>query len=180
MEKIELAIQNEKVSSIRLICILLVIFNGIFFLLLIINKTFLITGYIGLALIVLYLSYRIFDTNKLPRLKFDGWILLLLAFVWLPISLYIFLAELVLFFLYYSATAKKIYAFSEKLIKEKNFPWRKYDWNELSNVILKDDILTMDFRNNKLIQLPVEQNTIVEHNFNNFAAQQLQHANNQS
>lgn len=31
------------------------------------------------------------------------------------------------------------------------FP-KKYSWSELSNVIIKDDLLTMDFKNNKVLQ----------------------------
>jgi len=42
----------------------------------------------------------------------------------------------------------------------------------LANVMLKDNILTVDFRNNKLIQLEIEGN-INEIQFNEFAQQQL-------
>jgi hypothetical protein len=31
------------------------------------------------------------------------------------------------------------------------FP-KKYDWSALSNVIIKDDLLTIDFKNNKVLQ----------------------------
>ena len=41
-----------------------------------------------------------------------------------------------------------------------------------ANVILKDNILTIDFKNNKLIQVEIE-NNINEIQFNEFARQQL-------
>ncbi|MCW3093690.1 MAG: hypothetical protein JWP81_4759 [Ferruginibacter sp.] len=34
-----------------------------------------------------------------------------------------------------------------------------YPWHEFSNIILKDGILTLDFKNNKLLQLDIEENT---------------------
>jgi hypothetical protein len=29
---------------------------------------------------------------------------------------------------------------------------RKYNWNDFNNIVLKDDLLTMDFKNNRLLQ----------------------------
>jgi hypothetical protein len=45
-----------------------------------------------------------------------------------------------------------------------------YPWTEFSNVILKDDLLTLDFKTNKLIQLSIEdrQPAVDEKGFNEF------------
>ena len=45
-----------------------------------------------------------------------------------------------------------------------------YGWNEFSNIILKDGLLTLDFKNNKLIQVAIdEEKTAVDVNeFNGF------------
>ena len=45
-------------------------------------------------------------------------------------------------------------------------------WNEFNNIILKDDMLTLDFKNNKLLQLDVVQSDkeVDEESFNNFCS----------
>ena len=67
---------------------------------------------------------------------------------------------------YTAATQTISYVFSEK-IEQKNFPWKKYQWSEMSNVVLKDHILTMDFKNNKVIQAEID-NQVDEKAFNSF------------
>ena len=42
--------------------------------------------------------------------------------------------------------------FSEKEIKENGLFGKTIQWEELNQVLIKDDILTIDFKNNKLIQ----------------------------
>jgi len=48
-------------------------------------------------------------------------------------------------------------------------------WNQLNNLILKDGLLSIDFKNNKLIQLTIDEskNVINEQEFNDFCRQQL-------
>ena len=50
-----------------------------------------------------------------------------------------------------------------------------YSWQELNNIILKDDILTIDFKNNSIFQKETEQevDTITEKEFNEFCKVQL-------
>jgi hypothetical protein len=45
-----------------------------------------------------------------------------------------------------------------------------HTWNEFSNIILKDTLLTLDFKNNKLLQLSIDETSclIDENAFNNF------------
>ena len=51
---------------------------------------------------------------------------------------------------------------------------RIIDWNELSNVIKKYDLLTLDFKNNKLLQVQViNTDGINEDEFNQFCQQRL-------
>lgn len=39
-----------------------------------------------------------------------------------------------------------------------SFPRKKIEWNEVSNLIFKDNILTIDLKNNKLIQHAIDEN----------------------
>jgi len=46
-----------------------------------------------------------------------------------------------------------------------------YDWEKFSNIILKDNLLTLDFKNNKVLQLEVDEKTAIdEKKFNGFCA----------
>ena len=60
------------------------------------------------------------------------------------------------------------------------FPKRIIIWEELQNVILKDGLLTIDFKNNMIIQseiLPAESNFINEAEFNEFCRSRLESIN---
>jgi hypothetical protein len=60
-----------------------------------------------------------------------------------------------------------------------SFPLRNIMWADISNVILKDGILTIDLKNNKLIQQSIDeqQSRINEKEFNDFCNQQLRPSN---
>ena len=48
---------------------------------------------------------------------------------------------------------KREFGFSKNIIQENGIFGKKINWGELNRVILKDDILTIDYKNNKLIQV---------------------------
>jgi len=48
---------------------------------------------------------------------------------------------------------KREFGFSKNIIQENGLFGKKINWDELNRVILKDDILTIDYKNNKLIQV---------------------------
>jgi hypothetical protein len=66
------------------------------------------------------------------------------------------------------------FVFARGIIMKTNFPKREFDWSVLNNVVLKDYILTLDFKNNKLVQAEIENKDVDEKEFNSFAAFQLQ------
>ncbi|MBL7752359.1 MAG: hypothetical protein JNN29_13310 [Chitinophagaceae bacterium] len=51
---------------------------------------------------------------------------------------------------------------------------RRFAWKELSNVVLKDGLLTLDFKNNRLFQQYIsEESGVIEQDFNGFCQEQL-------
>ncbi len=67
---------------------------------------------------------------------------------------------------------KRSIYFNSYVIEHKTRPYRRFKWSDLSNVVLKDNIITLDFKNNKLIQGEI--NTSVDENiFNAFVKDQL-------
>ncbi len=55
-----------------------------------------------------------------------------------------------------------------------NFPKKVYQWSIFNNVIVKDNMLTLDFKNNHLFQAEIElPKNLNEKEFNQFAHVQL-------
>ena len=52
---------------------------------------------------------------------------------------------------------------------------RKYQWNDFNNIVLKDDLLTLDFKNNRLLQRETvdEEGDAGEDEFNDYCREQL-------
>ena len=51
----------------------------------------------------------------------------------------------------------------------KTFSTKTYDWQSFGNIILKDKLLTLDFKNNKVLQLEIESDTNAdEKQFNDY------------
>lgn len=66
-------------------------------------------------------------------------------------------------------------AFDNEGIVINSLPKKQHRWAEVQNVVLKDGILTIDLRNNKLIQKPIESFTSdkEEQEFNEFCKERL-------
>ena len=66
-----------------------------------------------------------------------------------------------------------------RIIKENisypSFPQKKLSWSELNNIILKDGLLTIEFKNNKFVQQPVDESktSINEQDVNDFCREHL-------
>lgn len=55
------------------------------------------------------------------------------------------------------------------VIIRRPFTSSTYQWNDFDNIILKDNLLTLDFKNNKLVQLQIkEESPATEIDFNKF------------
>ncbi len=68
--------------------------------------------------------------------------------------------------------SSQIYISKDLIELKKGFFNNTYHWNEFSNIILKDELITMDFINNRLIQLMVDEKStkINESEFNEFCS----------
>lgn len=65
--------------------------------------------------------------------------------------------------------------FSSTGVVVNTFPKKKFSWADIANVVLKDNLLTVDFKNNKLIQKEINEGVSIttEKEFNEFCALQL-------
>ena len=91
----------------------------------------------------------------------------------LSTSLLIFLF-LFLQFLYKQATARSLVQVGEKVTIQRGVFKKTIQWEKIQQVILKDDLLTIDLKNNRVIQLLTENDSSTQEAiFNSFCQRYL-------
>lgn len=176
MKQFELVLKNEKEKSYRSVSIILLVLNFIGILILTYLKGFTKWGPLIISLIAafsLFASY--YFKNKNEKISFSAGFLLF-SFAWQTAGYWVIsILNLVFSVLNVVALQKPIVRISESQIIYPSFPKRKISWTDLNNLILKDGLLTIDFKNNKLIQQYVADASanISEKEFNEFCSQQL-------
>jgi len=180
MREYEIFLKNEKVKFYTRFgwLIILTNFAVIIYTTYALNKfqemkwTLLILGLLVLGIFIFkhYLKkYFLGDVRLLPAFLFiiPAW--MILGFPWLA-ALNVFL----LFLCGITGRPPVVYLNQAKIYYP-SFPKKEIEWTELTNVILKDGYLTIDFKNNKLIQQSVDENhaRVDEKEFNDFCRQQL-------
>ena len=177
----EFILRNDKVKYYKVIRDLIAVFNLIGFIYLV-NKTtdsFDKTFYILFIVItILYILFILFERlfKKFINDKSHRTIFLWSAIGWSRSEYWWFSFILVAFlFLDIVAHRKLRLIISEKIIKYPSFPGKQIAWNELTNLVLKDGLVTIDFKNNKIIQQPILNSDwdINEEEFNDFCRKQL-------
>lgn len=175
-------LKNEKSKKYRIISQLLVFFNLLGFVLLLINSEKRIASNFWLLFSIIATAVFCFFTviervSKKPMVDF--WhrsIFVYCAFAWLKEGFEWVSILLVIFLLLdLLANRKLMVKISEKEIVLPAIPLKNINWIELNNVILKDDLLTIDFKNNKLFQHLILNSDwdVDEKEFNEFCRQQL-------
>ena len=69
--------------------------------------------------------------------------------------------------------------FSDSEIVKKGLNSKKYKWSEFNNILIKDDLLTMDFKNNSVFQAYTDDEENDEYDvegeeFNNYCKKRLE------
>jgi hypothetical protein len=98
------------------------------------------------------------------------------AFGWyLFPQFYFFIAYLITAFIEKPLKVNNEIAFDKEEVVMNSFPPKKISWNTLNNVVIKDGILTLDFKNNKLFQKEISDDVSkeTEAEFNNYCEEQL-------
>lgn len=178
MKRFDITLKNEKEKTYRFIILLFVILHVLFFVYLLFDEQLWKKGVSGLVITLLYSGYRLLITNtSRQKFSFGSGYFFVLSFITINDSWWLWGIELVLLILSSIALSPLLFSFTTAEIKKVPFPFKKYHWNEFSNVVLKDNILTLDFKNNKLLQAEIATANINEEAFNNFAIDQLNKLN---
>ena len=176
MKQFELVLKNEKEVSYKRISILLLVLNLVGILFITYLKDF--KSWLPLtiaAIAILAASSSFYFRNKNEKAILPG-AFFLLSFAWIVAGYWVIGVFNILFMmLHLAALQKPIVSINEKHVIYPSFPKKKIDWQELSNLIIKDGLLTIDFKNNRIIQQQIANisSTIDEKEFNDFCRQQL-------
>ncbi len=183
MQKFELVLKNEKQKFYDRFAILIMMLNGCGLTAAILysdhgifNKTgpvlFLALAFVVVAYpLTLLIKKKV--TSHLKRFLFTSFPIVL---YWILIG-YWWVGVVTSFLLLCYVIAKRDLklAIGEEQILFPSFPVRVIKWEDLNNLILKDRLLTIDLKNNKLIQQLIDERSysINEREFNDFCRQQL-------
>lgn len=173
-----LILKNEKLKSYHLLGWLFVFLQVVaitFLLFYFEDRKIRMAGWAGLIIYGLA-SFLIYVLKNNKPVFYLGGLLLISVPVWIAAGFYWFaLIALVIALLYVVSARPKIVRFYESHIIYPSLPLKKLNWVELNNAILKDGLLTLDQRNNKLIQQMVDESKtkVDEKEFNEFCREQL-------
>ncbi len=180
MNSFSIAIPNDRAATYRIVTFIVLSLNFFGFGYIFLQSQHTFSSAIAVVAIVFNAApwiYYLINNKHLqsPAIEITG---IASAFIWMYFGNY-FLGMLLLLFTAfgYFANKKKAISFSEEGISYPSFPEKKYSWEDVSHVILKDDILTIDLKNNKLIQINVIESPlglIDTQDFNAFCARMLE------
>jgi hypothetical protein len=130
----------------------------------------------SILLVGIYIFMRLYFIKKYNQGNYlDQVVMFVLAGCWFGLQNYFMVAALVVLGVLYHLSLEKLqFVFTSEKVMKLNFPGKEFEWNSFNNLILKDNILTLDFKNNKLIQAEIEKSQhINEQQFNSFAKSKL-------
>lgn len=172
----EIILKNEKIKSYRTMALIVLLFNLAVFTLMLFYDAYRYEAASAILLTGIYILMRLYFIKKFQQGNYlDQVLIFVLAGCWFGLQNYYMFAALVIVGVFYHLALQKIQLLftPEKIIKL-NFPKKDYLWDAFSNVIIKDKILTLDFKNNHLLQVEIEEpKNINENEFNLFAQVQL-------
>ena len=133
----------------------------------------------GVFLVLGFLVWNLHRIRKGHKVFFNrAYLISALLWIKMPYMEWLFAAFILLAILERQVKFPLEIGFSESQIVFNSLFKRKYDWSQLSNVVMRDGLLTIDFINNRLLQREVEEEEeeeeVSEEEFNAFCRTQLQ------
>lgn len=181
MRQFEIEIRNEKRKNYRFYNWFALVISLAGFSFFLFYNNWWVEALGAIIIVFVYLLTRIYRRKiRKANYLFDdkGFFFLLLAFGWLGLEKYFITGICIVLGLVYQAAMQKIiFIFNKEGILKTNFPKKEFQWNALDNVVLKDRILTLDFKNNRIIQGVIEPSKVIDQAaFNHFAEEQMKHS----
>lgn len=180
MQSYIILLPNEKARTYWFVTLIILLINCFIFSSILIQDEVSIKQISTMGTMISYLSLIFLlvkqYTKKLsafrPEISF-----LILSLCWLLLGKILFAVCILCFAVigFYTYKQFKI-IFSPDKISYPSFPNKTYLWSEVNNVMLKDNVITIDLKNNRLIQAVIEKESAVEideKKFNEFCQEQM-------
>lgn len=171
----QVLLKNDKILQYRRLALIIGIIHCIVFIFLIFSQnSFFIRALSAAGILVIVLIWLLKRKQPIVSGIIDpvNYGYFFLAITWLLFG-YIWLVPVLLLLgiLNWIAAKPPLVIISAESIIYPSIPRKIISWNELNNVVLKDNILTIDFKNDKLLQAEVDRLAEVnEKDFNVFVA----------
>src|SRR4051812_40623377 len=170
-------LRNERKKWVDRISIITMIFSAIaFFSVFIRTGTFTLVLVIASLFVIAGLVWIWVQKKKRKEIYYSR-ILLAAAFGWFAMSFLSWIGLLLLLLSLLERPAKQPLeiGFTKDRIVFNTLLRKKFTWQDFQNIILKDGLLTLDFKNNRLIQRPTidEEADADEEEFNEYCTSQL-------
>lgn len=178
MARYELTLKNEKAGLYKTIGQLLVLLNtvGIIYQVFIVSKEFKNLWGPAFVLLMTFAYLYLAATKKFLSANLRRFIFFVSSYTWIQFGLW-WLGFLLLFLIFLDILVhrKLIIIATNDFIQLPLVPKKNVQWSALNNVVIKDGIITVDFKNNKLFQHPVLESgqDINAESFNQFCSQRL-------
>lgn len=123
-------------------------------------------------------AFRLFKRKE--RVRFN-YVLLMTGMVWggMPFYPWLSIPLIIMALIEHQAKKDLEIGFADDVIVFNTIPRKTYYWKDLSNVVLKDNLLTLDFNNNRLFQRETidddEEDDCEEEEFNQYCRERLLH-----
>lgn len=180
-------VRDKKYQAYKRIASFLFLINAVFFAFLAYTSTD-YTRRVSLAVIALILLvYSLYHWKKKPRKEKSYFLAYaLIAITWISGTSFPFLAiaYFLLAWLQFRLENDLRFTFSETGVTVDRLFQSNYEWSVLHNIVLKDGLLTLDFRDNRIIQVEpdweqfrqasgIKEYDATEREFNDFCKAQL-------
>ncbi|MBC7849373.1 MAG: hypothetical protein H7Y31_06540 [Chitinophagaceae bacterium] len=113
---------------------------------------------LGSVVILIILARNYYLSNYRNKKVYYSRAMLLAALVWakMPYFQWLFFVFIALALLEYQAKYAIEIGFSDKEIVLNTLFKKRFNWSQFTNIVLKDGIITLDFKNNKVWQREIE------------------------
>ncbi len=176
MKQYEFILKNEKKKSYQTITWMIIICNVALLIVLTLKGMFSRGEVLAtIIMVALVIGITLYAKGKYGKTE-TSIIFIILMTTWITTG-YWWVAVINFIFEIFQMIALRalIVKIKSEIILYPSFPQQQIQWKELSNLVLKDGLLTIDFKNDKIIQQYVEENslTVDEKEFNEFCRLQL-------
>ena len=172
-------LKNTTDRAFTVLAVLLNLASAVFFFKeFVLGESFYTTRTLGLAVLVGMLVWNYLKARRGKKPFYDrAYLVTGLLWMGMPYLQWLFIPFMALAFLEHQVKFPLEIGFSETQIVLNTLFKKKYTWAQLSNVMLKDGMLTMDFANNRILQREIEdddeEDDASEEEFNLFCREQL-------